>query len=66
MDNKANNSIIYLDKEEREQLLSEVKETIASVKEISDALAPKFGSADLWNIQKKKKDANNRRATFWN
>lgn len=66
MDNKANNSIIYLDKEDRDELLSEVKETIAAVSEIPETDEPRFGSADLWNIQKRKKDATSRRSTFLN
>lgn len=66
MDNKANNSIIYLNKEDKDELLSEVKETIAAVTEIPETDEPGFGSADLWNIQKRKKNTTSRRSTFWN
>ncbi len=64
MKNEAKNSRIFLDNEDKTSLLSEVKETVAAG--ISSDKEQQFGAADLWNIQKKKREVKIRRSTLWN
>ena len=53
-------SIVKMDKEELEQLLStaDVKETIAREIKMSKKQTRAFGVVDLWNIQRNMKSAN--------
>ena len=66
MNNKANNSKIYLEQDEKTKLLAEVKETVATDVNIVNLKEQVFSAADLWNIQKRKRNTNARRSTFWN
>jgi len=53
-------SIVKMDKEELEQLLStaDVKETIATEMKMQKKQNRAFGIVDLWNIQRNMKSAN--------
>ena len=65
MKQEVNSSKIYLEQEELDRLCSEVKEVVAT--DIADQPASKqvFGLADLWNIQRMRKE-HQRRSTLWN
>ena len=65
MKQEVNSSKIYLEQEELDRLCSEVKEVVAS--DIANQPASKqvFGLADLWNIQRMRKE-HQRRSTLWN
>ena len=65
MKQEVNSSKIYLEQEELDRLCSEVKEVVAS--DIANQRASKqaFGLADLWNIQRMRKE-HQRRSTLWN
>ena len=65
MKQEVNSSKIYLEQEELDRLCSEVKEVVA--KDIANQPASKqaFGLADLWNIQRMRKE-HQRRSTLWN
>jgi hypothetical protein len=57
-------SKVYLEQEELDRLLIEVKETVAA--EISRQNEKQtFSVADLWNIRRMKKE-HQRRPTIWN
>ena len=64
MKQEVNSSKIYLEQEELDRLCSEVKEVVAT--DIADQPASKqaFGLADLWNIQRMRKE-HQRRSTLW-
>ena len=67
MKQELNNSKVYLDKEELNDLLNEVKETVATglnVKKESDEQKI-FSAAELWNIQRTKREYQ-RRSKLWN
>ena len=59
-------SIIQMEYGDLQDLLQEVKETVATDLHVANEKEHMFSAADLWNIQKKKRAANSRRATFWN
>ena len=65
MKQELNGSKIYLEQDELDRLCSEVKETVAT--DIAKQAESKqvFGIADLWNIQRMKKERQ-RRPTLWN
>ena len=64
MKQELNNSRVYLEQEELNKLVSEVKETIATdIKHTENK--NNFSAADLWNIQKSRKAYQGRR-TLWN
>ncbi len=54
MEQELNNSKVYLEHKEMNELFTEVKETLA--KDVINATNDKsFGTTDLWNIQRSKK-----------
>ena len=65
MKQQSDNSKVYLDQDELDQLLTEVKETVAS--DISNETNNEqiFSAADLWRIQRMKSRVY-RRSTLWN
>jgi hypothetical protein len=67
MKQELNNSKIYLDKEELNTLVREVKETVAADINVEKENANKniFSAADLWKIHRMK-TKNQRRSTLWN
>jgi len=51
-------SIVQMEEELLKQLVTEVKETVATDFQMrKTAKKPSFGTLDLWNIQRKKKSA---------
>jgi hypothetical protein len=67
MKQELNNSKIYLDQEELNTLVREVKETVAADINFEKENENKniFSAADLWRIQRLKKSSQ-RRPSFWN
>jgi hypothetical protein len=67
MKQESNNSKVYLDQEELNMLVKEVKETIAAGIDNKKENVNKnvFSAAELWNIQRMKKRSQ-RRPTLWN
>jgi len=65
MKQEVNSSKIYLEQEELDRLCSEVKEVVASDIANQPASKQAFGLADLWNIQRMRKE-HQRRSTLWN
>ena len=67
MKQESNNSKVYLDQEELNTLVKEVKETVAADINIKKENVNKniFSAAELWNIQRMKKKTQ-RRSTLWN
>jgi hypothetical protein len=67
MKQESNSSKVYLDKEELNMLVKEVKETVAAGidNEKENVNKNVFSAAELWNIQRMKK-RNQRRPTLWN
>ena len=63
MKEKLNNSKVYLDQDELNMLVKEVKETVVPNSGIAKENI--FSAADLWNIQRKKTRIQ-RKATLWN
>ena len=51
-------SFVQMDKEELKKLVTEVKETVATVIHLPEERKNSFGSADMWNILRKAKSAN--------
>jgi hypothetical protein len=67
MKQELNNSKVYLDQEELNTLVREVKETVAAEINLKKENENKniFSAADLWNIHRMK-TRNQRRSTLWN
>ena len=67
MKQELNNSKVYLDQEELNVLVKEVKETVATGMGLEKEKETKniFSAADLWNIQRTKTKIQ-RRSTLWN
>jgi len=67
MKQELNNSKVYLDQEELNTLVREVKETVAADINLKKENENKniFSAADLWNIHRMK-TRNQRRSTLWN
>ena len=65
MNQKLDNSKVYLDKDELNTLVTEVKETVASGENLENNSKNIFSAADLWNIRKMKTKIQ-RRSTLWN
>ena len=65
MKQELNSSKVYLEQEELDRLITQVKETVAT--DIAKQTVSKqvFSVADLWNIQRMKKE-HQRRSTLWN
>ena len=58
MNSKENNSIIQMEKDELKNLVTEVRETIATVVNSEKASEKHlFSAADLWRIQRLRKTA---------
>lgn len=62
MTSKVMPSIVQIEEESLKQLITEVKETIAT--EVDSQKDKKFGAADLWNSQRNARTANSRRRYF--
>jgi len=67
MKEESNNSKVYLDKEELNTLVKEVKETVATNINVGKENKDKniFSVAELWNIHRMK-TRNQRRSKLWN
>ena len=65
MKQEVNSSKIYLEQEELDRLCIEVKEVVATDIANQPASKQAFGLADLWNIQRMRKE-HQRRSTLWN
>ena len=67
MKQDLNNSKVYLDQDELNTLVSEVKETVATEINFEKENQNKniFSAADLWRIQRMK-TRHQRRSTLWN
>ncbi|MEO8711734.1 MAG: hypothetical protein ABI405_06390 [Parafilimonas sp.] len=67
MKQETNNSKVYLDQEELNTLVREVKETVAADINIEKENSNKniFSAADLWRIQRMQRSTR-RRSTLWN
>ncbi|MEP6684915.1 MAG: hypothetical protein ABJA35_16700 [Parafilimonas sp.] len=67
MKQELNNSKVYLDKEELNTLVREVKETVAADINVEKENENKniFSAADLWNIHRMR-TRNQRRSKLWN
>lgn len=67
MKQETNNSKVYLDQEELDTLVKEVKETVAADINLEKENINKniFSAADLWRIQRMRRSAQ-RRSTLWN
>ena len=51
-------SLVKMDKEELLKLVTEVKETVATVIDLPGANTKTFGPVDLWNIRRNFKSAS--------
>ena len=67
MKQDLNNSKVYLDQDELNALVSEVRETVAADINLEKENQTKniFSAADLWNIQRMH-TRTQRRSTLWN
>lgn len=67
MKQELDNSRVYLDQEELNVLVNEVRETVAANINLEKENQNKtiFSAADLWNIQRMKTKIQ-RRSTLWN
>ena len=65
MKQETDNSKVYLDSEELNTLVAEVKETVATGIKLVNEPKNIFSAADLWNIQRMKKSTQ-RRSSLWN
>ena len=67
MKQESNNSKVYLEHEELNTLVEEIKETIAANinLEMEDKHKHIFSAADLWRIQRLQ-NRTERRSTLWN
>jgi len=67
MKQELNDSKVYLDQEELNMLVTEVKETVAANINLEKEKKDKniFSAADLWNIQRMKTKTQIR-STLWN
>jgi hypothetical protein len=58
MKNNVMPSIVRIEANTLEQLVKEVKETVATdTTTVNEAKQPVFGAVDLWNVNRKKKTA---------
>jgi len=58
MENDVMPSIIKMERKAFERLVTEVKETLATDRQMPSKNGNTFGLVDLWNIQKNMKSAN--------
>ena len=65
MKQELNSSKIYLEQEDLDRLLTEVKETVATDNAKHSEHKQVFSAADLWNIRRMKKEYQ-RRSKLWN
>ena len=65
MKQESNSSKIYLEQEELDRLLTEVKETLATDSAQHGENRKVFSAADLWNSRRMKKEYQ-RRSKLWN
>ena len=65
MKQELDNSKVYLAQDELNQLVAEVKETVASGVNLKNDNKNIFSAADLWNIQRMKTRIQ-RRSGLWN
>lgn len=67
MTNQVKRSVISMEQDELKNLVSEVKETIAhDVHKNTGNNAPQLSAADVWNIQKNRRQRFVRRNLIWN
>lgn len=67
MTNQVKRSVISMEQDELKNLVSEVKETIAhEVQNSTENNTPQLSAADLWNIQKNRRQRTIRRNLIWN
>lgn len=57
MKSEMTHATISMEKEVLDELVNEVKETVAGKELLEDAKAPVFSAADLWKIQRTMKGA---------
>ena len=55
-------SVIKMDKDELKKLVTEVKETVASVIDLNEMDNKTFSHVDMWNIRKGFRSANDLRS----
>ena len=60
MKNEVMPSIVQMEYGVLENLLAEVKETLATDIEMPESAKPSFGIVDLWNIRKNARSASSR------
>ena len=65
MKQTLSNSKVYLDQDELNMLVEEVKETVVPASNTEKESNNIFSAADLWNIRRKKTRIQ-RRTTIWN
>ena len=51
-------SVVQMDAEELQQLVTEVKETVATLIRLPETKKNTFGSLDMWNIRRNFRSAN--------
>ncbi len=56
--NHVMSSVVQIDAEELQNLVKEVKETVATVIHLPKGKQKSFGSVDMWNIRKNAKSAS--------
>ena len=67
MTNDIKRSVILMEQDELKNLTIDVKETVAHDAEKNEETdAPQFSAADLWNIQKNRRNRTIRRNQFLN
>lgn len=66
MTNEKKRSIIIMEHDELKNLVSEVKETVAGGAQNKDESNLQFSAADLWNIQKNRRNRTIRKGLIWN
>ena len=67
MTNDVKRSVILMEQDELKNLVSVVKETVAhNVQNSEENSTPQLSVADLWNIQKNRRNRTIRRNQIWN
>lgn len=67
MTNDVKRSVILMEQDELKNLVSVVKETVAhNVQNSEENSTPQLSAADLWNIQKNRRNRTIRRNQIWN
>lgn len=68
MNSNATHTLVDMANNEWRNLVTQVKETVATDVDYNHATSTKntFAAAKLWQIQKNKRSSQTRRATLWN